>query len=88
MVKTQKTAVQLTMFHTMLKHLKKILLNSCFYPDRFEIDDSLAKAFPKMIKYLYRTLAHTFFHHTNLFDSLEDKFKICERFTLYCKSLK
>jgi hypothetical protein len=41
-----------------------------------------------MIKYLYRTLAHIFFHHTNLFNTLEEKFKICERLTLYCNKFK
>jgi hypothetical protein len=65
-----------------------LLLNPCFNPDRFEIDDCPTKAFPKMIKYLYRTtLAHIFFHHSNLFDLLEEKFKICEGLTLYCKKI-
>jgi hypothetical protein len=64
-----------------------LLLNPSFYPDRFEIDDSPAKAFPKMIKYLCRALAHIFYH-TNLFDTLEEKVKICERLTLYCKKFK
>jgi hypothetical protein len=41
-----------------------------------------------MIKYLYRTLAHIFFHHRKLFDTLEDKLKICECLTLYCKKFK
>jgi hypothetical protein len=66
----------------------EILLNPLFYPDRFEIGDRPAKAFPKMIKYLYRILAHIFFYHSKLFDSLEEKFKICERLTLYCKKFK
>jgi hypothetical protein len=66
----------------------KVLLNPSFYPDRFEIGNYQAKAFPRMIKYLYRTLAHIFFHHRNLFKTLEDKFKICERLTLYCKKFK
>jgi hypothetical protein len=63
----------------------QVLLNPSFYPDRFEIGDRPAKAFPKMIKYLCRTLAHIFFHHSNLFQTLEEKIKICERLTLYCK---
>jgi hypothetical protein len=54
----------------------KILLNPSFYPDRFEIDDRPAKALPKMIKYFYRTLAHIFFYHNNLFNILEENFKI------------
>jgi hypothetical protein len=65
-----------------------VLLNPCFYPDSFEINDHPAKAFPKMIKYLYRTLAHIFFHHTNLFKTLEEKLKICECLTLCCKKFK
>jgi hypothetical protein len=65
-----------------------LLLNPSFFPDRFEIGDRPAKAFPKMIKYLYRTLAHIFFHHSNIFQTLEDKFKICECLTLYCKKFK
>jgi hypothetical protein len=64
-----------------------LLLNPLYYPDRFEINDHPAKAFPKIIKYLYGTLAHIFFHHSNLFDSLEEKFKICERLTVYCKKV-
>jgi hypothetical protein len=52
-----------------------ILLNPSFFPDRFEIGDRPAKTFPKMIKYLYRTLAHIFFHHRNLFNTLEEKCK-------------
>jgi hypothetical protein len=66
----------------------KVLLNPSFYPDRFEINDYTAKAFPKMIKYLYKTLAHIFFHRSNLFNTLEEKFKISERLTLYCKKFK
>jgi hypothetical protein len=53
----------------------KVLLNPSSYPDRFEIGDYPAKAFPKMIKYLYRTLAHIFFHHSNIFDSFERNLK-------------
>jgi hypothetical protein len=66
----------------------KVLLNPLFYPDRFEINDHPAKAFPKMIKYLRRILAQIFFHHSKLFNTLEEKFKICERLTLFCKKFK
>jgi hypothetical protein len=38
-----------------------------------------------ILRTVYRTLTHIFFHHTNLFNTLEEKFKICERLTLYCK---
>jgi predicted transcriptional regulator len=65
-----------------------LLLIPSFHPDRFEINEHPAKAFPKMIKYLYRILAHIFFHHSNLFNSLDEKFKISERLTLYCKKFK
>jgi hypothetical protein len=44
-------------FHN-LEATMKVLLNPSFYPDRFEINDYTAKTFLKMIKYLYRTLAH------------------------------
>jgi hypothetical protein len=46
-----------------------VLLNLNFYPDRLEIGGYPAKAFPKMIKYLYRLLVHIFFHHSNLFNT-------------------
>jgi hypothetical protein len=59
----------------------EVLLNPRFYPDIFKIDTHPAKAFPKIIKYLYRTPAYIFFHHSKLFNSLEDKIKICERLT-------
>jgi hypothetical protein len=84
MVKTQRTVVHSHNIKTTIK----ILLNPSFYPDRFEINDYTAKVFPKMIKYLCRTLAHIFFHHSNLFQTLEEKFKICERLILYCKKFK
>jgi hypothetical protein len=66
----------------------KLLLNPLFFPDRFEINDHVAKVFPKMIKYLYRTLVYIFFHQTNLFNTSKEKFKICQRLTLYCKKFK
>jgi hypothetical protein len=61
----------------------QVLLNLLYYPDRFEIGDYTAKTFPKMIKYLYRILAHIYFYHKFFFNKLEEKIKIYEHLTLY-----
>jgi hypothetical protein len=62
-----------------------LLANPIFYPDRDNIKDHSAKALPTMVIYLYRMLAHIYYHHRKLFDSLEYKYRIGERLTLYCK---
>jgi hypothetical protein len=47
-----------------------LLTNPIFYPDRENIRDHSAKAFQATMRYLYRILAHIYFHHRKLFDSL------------------
>jgi hypothetical protein len=36
-----------------------------------------------MMGYLYRMLAHTYYHHRKLFDSLEYRYRIGECLTLF-----
>jgi hypothetical protein len=71
-----------------VKMTRQVLPNPILYADRLEICDNPPKAFSKMEKYFYRILAHIFFYHSNLFNILEEKFKIYERLSLYCKKLK
>jgi hypothetical protein len=62
-----------------------LLSHPAFYPDRDKISDHSASALIKMVRYLYRILAHIYFHHRKLYDSLEFRYRIDERLTLYCK---
>jgi hypothetical protein len=62
-----------------------LLTHPAFYPGRDKISDHSASALIKMVRYLYRMLAHIYFHHRKLFDSLEYRYRIVERLTLYCK---
>jgi hypothetical protein len=43
-----------------------LLTHPDFYPDRDKISDHSASALIKMVRYLYRMLAHIHFHHTKL----------------------
>jgi hypothetical protein len=63
------------------------LTNSAYFSNREHIRDHCALVFPKMMRYLYRILAHIYFHR-KLFDSLQHRFRIVERLTLYCKKFK
>jgi hypothetical protein len=62
-----------------------LLTHPTFYPDRDKIKDYSASALIKMVRYLYRMLAHIYFHHRKPFDSLEYRYRIGERLTVYCK---
>jgi hypothetical protein len=62
-----------------------LLSHPMFYPNRDNIKDHPAKALSTMVRYFYRMLAHIYFHHRKLFDSLECRYRIGERLTLYCK---
>jgi hypothetical protein len=62
-----------------------LLTHPAFYPDRNNISNHSASALIKMVRYLYRMLAHIYFHHKKLYDSLEFRYRIGERLTLYCK---
>jgi MOB kinase activator 1 len=62
-----------------------LLTNPIFYPDRDNISGHSAKAFSVMVRYLYRMFGHIYYHHRKLFHSLEYKYRIAERLTLYCK---
>jgi hypothetical protein len=65
-----------------------LLTNPTFFPNRDKIGDYSTKAFPKIIRYLYRILAHIYYHHRKLFDSLKYRYRIAERLTLYFKRFK
>jgi hypothetical protein len=62
-----------------------LLSNPTFFPDRDKITDYSTQPFKKMVRYIYRMLAHILFHHRKLFDLLEDRYRIGERLTLYCR---
>jgi hypothetical protein len=66
----------------------RLLSNPSFFSTRNKIRDYSVSALVKMVRYLYRMLAHTFFHHKKLFDLLEDRYSIGERLTFYCKKFK
>jgi hypothetical protein len=46
------------------------LCNLSYFSDRENIIDHSALLFPKMMRYLYRMLAHIYYHHRKQFDSL------------------
>jgi hypothetical protein len=62
-----------------------LMTNPAYFSDRENIRDHSAKVLPVMVRYFYRMLAHIYFHHRKLFDSLEYRYRIGERLTLYCK---
>jgi hypothetical protein len=70
--------------HT-LETTMPFLTNPAYFSDRGNIRDRSALTFPQMVRYLYRMLAHIYYHHKKLFDSLEYRYRIGERLTLYCK---
>jgi hypothetical protein len=65
-----------------------LLSNSAFFSDRNKIRHYSSSAFVKIVRHLYRILAHIWYHHRKLFDSLEYRYRIAERLTLYCKKFK
>jgi hypothetical protein len=62
-----------------------LLTNPAYFSDRDKISDYSVKALPIMMRYICRMLAHIYYHRRKLFDSLEYRYRIGERLTLYCK---
>jgi hypothetical protein len=63
-----------------------LLTNSAYFSDRENTRDRSTQKFPPMVRYLYRMVAHIYYHDRKLFDSLEYRYRIVERLTLYCKN--
>jgi hypothetical protein len=64
-----------------------LLTSPIYFSDRHHIRDHSTQAFPAIIRYIYRMLAHIYYHHRKLFDLLEYRYRIGERLILYCKNL-
>jgi hypothetical protein len=52
-----------------------LLSNPAYFSDRENIRDNSAKALPAVVRYLYRMLAHIYYHHRKLFDLLEYRYR-------------
>jgi hypothetical protein len=63
------------------------LTNPAYFSDRENIREYSALTFPGMVRYPHRMLAHIYYHHRKLFDSLEHRYRIAERLTLFCKKI-
>jgi hypothetical protein len=64
----------------------QLLLTDCsFYPDRTNITGKGPLAFPQMFKRIHRMIAHIYHHHKELFNKYEEKYRLNERFLLFCK---
>jgi hypothetical protein len=73
--------------HTLDRNMV-LLTNPAYFSDRDNIRDYSAQVFPKMMRYLYRMLAHICYHHKKLFGLLQHRYRIAERLTLYCQKIK
>jgi hypothetical protein len=62
-----------------------LLTHPAYFSNRDKISGHSASVLIKMVRYLYRMLAHIYFHHRKLFDSLEYGYRIGGCLTLYCK---
>jgi hypothetical protein len=65
-----------------------LLTNPSYFSDRGNIRDHSAKALLPIVRYLYKMLEHIYYHHRKIFDSLQHRYRIDERLTLYCKKFK
>jgi hypothetical protein len=65
-----------------------LLTNPAYFSDRENIRDRSGQVLPKTMIHLYRMLAYIYYHHRKLFDSLQYRYRIAERLTLYCKKFK
>jgi hypothetical protein len=62
-----------------------LLGNPSFYPDRTDIQGRSVQAFPQMFKRIHRMIAHIYHNHKDLFKKYEEKYRLNERFLLFCK---
>jgi hypothetical protein len=65
-----------------------LLISSIYFSIREHIRDHSTLVLPKMIRCLHRILPHIYYNHRKLFDSLQFRYRIVERLTLYCKKFK
>jgi hypothetical protein len=68
-----------------LDTFQNILGNPSFYPDRTDIQGKDVLAFPQMFKRIHRMIAHIYYNHKDLFNKYEEKYRLNERFLLFCK---
>jgi hypothetical protein len=62
-----------------------LLTNPSFFPDRTDMQGKGVLAFPQMFKRIHRMIAHIYYNHENLFKKYEEKYRLNERFHLFCK---
>jgi hypothetical protein len=62
-----------------------LLFNPIFFSDRNNISDYSASALIKIVRNIYRILVHILYHNWKLYNSLEDRYRIGERLSLWCK---
>jgi hypothetical protein len=65
-----------------------LLISSIYFSIRKHIRDHSTVVLPRMARYLYRILGLIYYHHRKLFDSLQRRYRIAKRLTLYCKKFK
>jgi hypothetical protein len=68
-----------------LEIFQTLLTNPSFYPNRSDIKGKGPLAFPQMFKVMHRMIAHIYYNHKDLFNKYEEKYRLNERFFLFCK---
>jgi hypothetical protein len=68
-----------------LDTFQTLLTNPSFYPDKSDIQRKGVLAFPSIFKRIHRMIAHIYHHHKNLFNKYEEKYRLNDRFLLFCK---
>jgi 2-hydroxy-3-keto-5-methylthiopentenyl-1-phosphate phosphatase len=83
---TKATIISSTFDYSVhIRHNTTLLTNTASFPDRNNIRNHSAQAFPRIVRYFYRILSHIWYHHRNLFDLLKYRYRISERLTKKCK---
>ena len=49
------------------------------FPNNLDIDNKNIPKFRTMLRRLYRVFAHTYYHHRNIFNQLEEQTHVCKR---------
>jgi hypothetical protein len=65
-----------------------LLTNPAYFSNRENIRDNSAQVLLKMMRYVYRMLAHICYHQRKQFNSSQHRYRITEHLTLYCKKIK
>jgi hypothetical protein len=68
-----------------LEAFQSFLTNNSFYPDRSDITGKGPLAFPQIFKVIHRMIAHIYYNHKDLFNKYEEKYRLNERFLLFCR---